>query len=135
MNPDEHSKLVKNENIIPDNNKSMILKVKNSSNQIPTGTGNQITTGTGLLKKLVKTRIPSLPLSTSLTKAKPEKSSESLLKSQQNFREIVKKAKTRLFSCISCQTKFGSILNLIQHVVIMSLMFFAFWFIAISQKF
>ena len=124
MNPDEPSELAKKN--LSDNNKSMILKVKNSSNQI---------VNTGPLKKLVLTRLSSLPPSTSLTLAKPKKSSESLLKSQQRtFKSLPKTSKvntkiktkeiwnnlfaktTKLFSCISCQAKFSSILNLIQHV-------------------
>ena len=99
---DEHSKLVQ---------KSKFLKMKNSSNQF--------------IQRPYKTRLlPSLPSSISVTQYKAKNSSDIFLKSQQNFREIVNfskktevEPKTKLFSCLSCQTKFGSILNLIQHVV------------------
>ena len=99
---EEHSKMVQ---------KSKFLKMKNSSNQF--------------IQRPYKTRLlPSLPSSISVTQYKAKNSSDIFLKSQQNFREIVNftkkievKPKTKLFSCLSCQTKFGSILNLIQHVV------------------
>ena len=91
--------------------KSKFLKMKNSSNQF--------------IQRPYKTRLlPSLPSSISVTQYKAKNSSEMFLKSQQNFREIVNfskktdvEPKTKLFSCLSCQTKFGSIFNLIQHVV------------------
>ena len=99
---EEHSKMVQ---------KSKFLKMKKSSNQST--------------QRPYKSRlIPSFPSSISVTQYKAKNSSDMFLKSQQNFREIVNftkktevKPKTKLFSCLSCQTKFGSILNLIQHVV------------------
>ena len=104
--------------------KSKFLKMKNSSNQF--------------IQRPYKTRLlPSLPSSISVTQYKAKNSSDIFLKSQQNFREIVNfskktevEPKTKLFSCLSCQTKFGSILNLIQHVVCN---IFGFWKL-ISRK-